>query len=94
MGARPGEEVVAVGGDASALAGPLVVPPRLLMGPGPSNSHPRVLAAQGLPMLGHLHPPFLVIAHCLRHCQAALAACCSLLPCPPAPSVSRITGRM
>lgn len=28
------------------------VPPRLLMGPGPSNSHPRVLVAQGLPTLG------------------------------------------
>lgn len=30
------------------------VPNRLLMGPGPSNSHPRVLAAQTLPMLGEL----------------------------------------
>jgi len=50
-----------VKGDPSALAGPLVVPPRLLMGPGPSNAHPRVLVAQGLPMLGHLHPPFLAI---------------------------------
>lgn len=30
----------------------LQVPNRLLMGPGPSNSHPRVLAAQTLPMLG------------------------------------------
>ena len=31
------------------------------MGPGPTNSHPRVLAAQALPVLGHLHPPFLAI---------------------------------
>lgn len=31
------------------------------MGPGPSNAHPRVLVAQGLPLLGHLHPPFLKI---------------------------------
>jgi hypothetical protein len=31
------------------------VPPRLLMGPGPSNSHPRVLVAQGLPTLGAFH---------------------------------------
>jgi hypothetical protein len=29
-------------------AGPIHVPARLLMGPGPSNAHPRVLAAQGV----------------------------------------------
>lgn len=28
---------------------------------GPSNAHPRVLAAQALPLLGHMHPPFLKI---------------------------------
>lgn len=39
----------------------LQVPTRLLMGPGPTNSHPRVLTAQALPLLGHLHPPFLAI---------------------------------
>ena len=37
------------------------VPPRLLMGPGPTNSHPRILAAQSLPLLGHMHPPFIAI---------------------------------
>lgn len=37
------------------------VPPRLLMGPGPTNSHPRILAAQALPLLGHMHPPFIAI---------------------------------
>jgi alanine-glyoxylate transaminase / serine-glyoxylate transaminase / serine-pyruvate transaminase len=31
------------------------------MGPGPANAHPRVLAAQTLPLLGHMHPPFLKI---------------------------------
>lgn len=31
------------------------------MGPGPSNAHPRVLAAQALPLLGHMHPPFLKV---------------------------------
>ena len=31
------------------------------MGPGPTNAHPRVLSAQSLPLLGHLHPPFLAI---------------------------------
>lgn len=37
------------------------VPQRILMGPGPSNSHPRALAAMAMPMLGHMHPPFLKI---------------------------------
>lgn len=98
MGARPGEEVPAVKGDAG-LSGPLQVasvarcfshaalrgqkpvrfnvvahmpvpekpcrhavqvPTRLLMGPGPSNSHPRVLLAQGQPMLGDDDVKFLV----------------------------------
>ena len=31
------------------------------MGPGPTNAHPRVLSAQSLPLLGHLHPPFIAI---------------------------------
>jgi alanine-glyoxylate transaminase/serine-glyoxylate transaminase/serine-pyruvate transaminase len=39
----------------------LQVPQRLLMGPGPSNANPRILAAQSLPLLGHMHPPFLKI---------------------------------
>ena len=32
---------------------------RLLMGPGPSNVHPRVYAALGAPVVGHLDPEFL-----------------------------------
>jgi alanine-glyoxylate transaminase/serine-glyoxylate transaminase/serine-pyruvate transaminase len=34
---------------------------RILMGPGPSNVHPRVLRAMGAPLLGHLDPEFLTI---------------------------------
>ena len=34
---------------------------RLLLGPGPSNPHPRVLAALGTPLLGHLDPAFLAV---------------------------------
>ena len=34
-------------------------PRRLLLGPGPSNVHPRVLNAQAQPLLGHLDPHFL-----------------------------------
>ena len=33
-------------------------PPRLLMGPGPSSVHPRVLQAMTAPLLGHLDPQF------------------------------------
>ena len=35
-----------------------VPPPRLLLGPGPSTVHPRVLQAMTLPVLGHLDPQF------------------------------------
>lgn len=35
------------------------VPPRLLLGPGPSNAHPRVLAALGQQPLGYLDPYYL-----------------------------------
>ncbi|CAL8465427.1 g4963 [Coccomyxa elongata] len=45
----------------SLVDAPLKVPCRLLMGPGPGNAHPRVLAAQTLPLLGHMHPPFFAI---------------------------------
>ena len=39
--------------------GPLEMPPRLLLGPGPSNAHPAVLQALGLRQVGHLDPAFL-----------------------------------
>ncbi len=37
---------------------PLDLPPRLLLGPGPSNVPPRVLQALGTPLVGHLDPQF------------------------------------
>lgn len=37
------------------------VPPRILLGPGPSNVSPRVLQAMMQPMLGHLDPDFMLI---------------------------------
>jgi alanine-glyoxylate transaminase/serine-glyoxylate transaminase/serine-pyruvate transaminase len=39
--------------------GPLDMPPRLLLGPGPSNADPRVLEAIGTPQVGHLDPTFI-----------------------------------
>jgi alanine-glyoxylate transaminase / serine-glyoxylate transaminase / serine-pyruvate transaminase len=37
----------------------LDVSPRLLLGPGPSNAHPRVLQALAMPQVGHLDPQFI-----------------------------------
>eukprot|EP00884_Botryococcus_braunii_P004442 jgi/Botrbrau1/1399/Bobra.0063s0099.2 len=54
---RPGEPIVDVV-PPNGPNGPLNIPKRILMGPGPSNAYPRVLAAQSLPLLGHMHPPF------------------------------------
>lgn len=39
--------------------GELSPPDRLLMGPGPSDVHPRVLRAMSTPLVGHLDPAFL-----------------------------------
>ncbi|MFB6312248.1 MAG: alanine--glyoxylate aminotransferase family protein [Salinirussus sp.] len=38
--------------------GELTPPDRLLMGPGPSEVHPRVLRAMATPLVGHLDPGF------------------------------------
>jgi alanine-glyoxylate transaminase/serine-glyoxylate transaminase/serine-pyruvate transaminase len=42
-----------------ALPGQLNPSPRLLLGPGPCDAHPRVLTAMTTPLLGHLDPQFL-----------------------------------
>ena len=34
---------------------------RVLMGPGPSDVHPRVLQAMSTPLLGHLDPEFVTL---------------------------------
>ena len=41
----------------------LNTPKRILMGPGPSNVHPRVLKAMATPLVGHLDPTFLEQIH-------------------------------
>ena len=43
------------------IPGQLTPTPRLLLGPGPSDAHPRVLTAMTTPLLGHLDPQFLQI---------------------------------
>jgi alanine-glyoxylate transaminase/serine-glyoxylate transaminase/serine-pyruvate transaminase len=39
----------------------LNIPPRILLGPGPSMVPPRVLSALGSPVIGHLDPEFIAI---------------------------------
>jgi alanine-glyoxylate transaminase/serine-glyoxylate transaminase/serine-pyruvate transaminase len=41
--------------------GELTPPDRTLMGPGPSEVHPRVLRAMNTPLLGHLDPAYLEV---------------------------------
>jgi alanine-glyoxylate transaminase/serine-glyoxylate transaminase/serine-pyruvate transaminase len=43
------------------LAPPFVAPARTLLGPGPSDVPPRVLAAMGAPTIGHLDPLYLAL---------------------------------
>ncbi len=56
----PSQQVVGNVEKKNAITGVINVPQRILMGPGPANAHPRILAAQSLPLLGHMHPPFMV----------------------------------
>ncbi len=44
-----------------SLVGQLNPSARLLLGPGPSDVHPRVLSVMAMPVLGHLDPQFLVL---------------------------------
>ena len=55
------EEVFPIDETHKGPEGVIDVPRRFLMGPGPANAHPRILAAQTLPLLGHMHPPFFKI---------------------------------
>lgn len=51
---------------AYSIPAPIDVPRRILMGPGPSDTHPRVLAALGRPTIGHLDPYFLQVMNELQ----------------------------
>jgi alanine-glyoxylate transaminase/serine-glyoxylate transaminase/serine-pyruvate transaminase len=50
----------------SSLPPPLNPPPRILMGPGPSDIHPRVLQAMGASTVGHLDPYYLELMNGLQ----------------------------
>ena len=48
------------------MTAPINPPIRTLMGPGPSDIHPRVLEAIGKPTVGHLDPYYLQIMNELQ----------------------------
>ena len=43
------------------IPGEFTPPARLLLGPGPSEVHPRVLRAMSAPLIGHLDPAFIAM---------------------------------
>ena len=45
----------------TGIAGEFTPPARLLLGPGPSQVHPRVLRAMSAPLVGHLDPAFVAM---------------------------------
>lgn len=53
-----------------SLTKPLVVPKKIMMGPGPSNASERVLQAMSQPILGHLHAESLQLMNEIKEgCQ-------------------------
>ncbi len=56
----------------SAVAPALNPPVRILLGPGPSDIHPRVLEALGKPTVGHLDPYYLEIMNDMQRMLQAL----------------------
>src|SRR5439155_22702241 len=45
----------------TTVPGAFAPPGRILLGPGPSDVHPRVLAAMAAPLVGHLDPVFVAM---------------------------------
>jgi alanine-glyoxylate transaminase/serine-glyoxylate transaminase/serine-pyruvate transaminase len=56
----------------SSVAPALNPPLRILMGPGPSDVHPRVLAAMSRPTVGHLDPYYLEVMNDMRRMLQAV----------------------
>ena len=54
-------EILTIDEQHRIVTGQLDMPPRLLLGPGPSNAHPRVLQALGMRQVGHLDPRFIAM---------------------------------
>src|SRR3954469_12606935 len=74
-----------------SIPGQLNPSPRLLLGPGPSDAHPRVLSAMTTPLLGHLDPQFLEI---MNETQMMLRAVYQRKNQPPFPVSATGTAGM
>ncbi len=61
---------------------PLSPPHRVLMGPGPSDVDPRVLAALAQPTIGHLDPAFIVVMEQVRSMLQAVFGTANQLTIP------------
>ena len=66
----------------SALPGEFAPPSRLLLGPGPSEVHPRVLRAMAAPLLGHLDPAFIAMMEDVKTMLRAVFATANALTFP------------
>ena len=66
------------------IPGQLSPSPRLLLGPGPCDVHPRVLTVMATPLMGHLDPQFLVVMNetqeMLRRCSCSIDVIASVIP--------------
>jgi alanine-glyoxylate transaminase/serine-glyoxylate transaminase/serine-pyruvate transaminase len=54
-------DTIAIKDNHRLTLGTLDMPPRILLGAGPANAHPRVLQAMAGPLVGHLDPTFLKV---------------------------------
>jgi len=66
----------------SAIPGEFAPPSRLLLGPGPSEVHPRVLRAMAAPLLGHLDPAFIAMMEDVKTMLRAVFATANPLTFP------------
>ena len=60
----------------------IVPPTRILLGPGPSNVHPRVLRALSMPLIGHLDPAFIALMEETKHLLRATFRTANALTLP------------
>ena len=65
-----------------SLPGQLSLTPRLLLGPGPSDVHPRVLTVMATPLIGHLDPQFLTIMNDIQEMLRAALQTKNVLTLP------------
>jgi hypothetical protein len=70
---------------AESQAGELQMPQRILLGPGPSSVHPRVLQAMMAPVVGHLDPTFFQVMDDVREMLRQVYHTSNLMTFPVSP---------